>query len=222
MDFQELSREERVADILLRPDIKAVQFSIDPPFKYVSGTHHPVYTDCRVLDSFPEARKQIHQFFMKEIKKRNLPVEGVAAVVSGGISFGTRIADELELPLIKVRPEAKDHGSGSLIQGKIKKGQKFLFIEDLFSTAGSVTSCIRAVQEEGGKPILALSIMTYEWEDARKNFKSVGVEGVSLTNVTALLKRAIDHNYLPVGQEEIILNWRKDPQNWGKKMGFDK
>lgn len=218
----ELSREEKVADILLRPDIQAVRFSIDPPFRWASGTYHPVYTDNRILDSFPDARKKIHQFFMEEIRKRSLAINGVVAVISGGISFGTRITDELNLPLIKVRADIKDHGLQSPIQGKIEKGQRFLFIEDLFSTGSSVCACIQAVQEAGGKAVLALSIMTYEWEEASRNFQRLEIETDSLTNVTTLLRRAISLNYFPKDQEEIILDWKNDPRNWGRRIGFDK
>lgn len=218
----ELSREEKVADILLRPDIKAVQFSINPPFGWVSGNHHPIYTDNRIIDSFPDARKQIHQFFMEEIRKRHLAVDGVAAVVSGGISFGTRIADELDLLLIKVRTDIKDHGLQSPIQGKIAKEQRLLLIEDLFSTGGSTCSCAQSIRDAGGVVVLALSITTYEWEEATENFKRFDLETDSLTTVSVLLQRAIFWNYFSKEQEEIILDWKKDPCNWGKRMGFDK
>ncbi len=47
----------KISEILL--DVDAVDISLTNPYKYASGLVSPVYTNCRVLSSYPEQRATI-------------------------------------------------------------------------------------------------------------------------------------------------------------------
>ena len=58
------------------------------------------------------------------------------------------------------------------------------------------------------------SIFSYQFEKADENFKSVGLEYVSLENISSLLEHAVKTGYLTKEDADIINGFRKDPQNW--------
>ena len=47
----------------------------------------------------------------------------IAGVATGAIGIGALVANELGLPFVYVRPEAKKHGRQNQIEGHLEKGQ---------------------------------------------------------------------------------------------------
>lgn len=112
---------EKVAKILL--DIKAISLNSKKPFRYSSGTLSPVYTDCRLLMSYPKKRMLIKNLYAQMILATG-KFDVIAGTATAGIPHAAWIADKLRLPMIYVRGKAKDHGKGNQIEGKINAKQK--------------------------------------------------------------------------------------------------
>ena len=60
-----------------------------------------------------------------------------------------------------VRSKAKGHGKGNQIEGKAKKGQKVVVVEDFISTGGSAITAVEALREAGCDVLGVVSIFTY-------------------------------------------------------------
>ena len=58
-------------------------------------------------------------------------------------------------------------------------------------------------------------------EKAKENFRNANCELISLSNFTNLIEIASENNYIKDEDKTKTLEWNKDPQNWGKKMGFE-
>ena len=125
----------RIAEELLK--IKAVKLQPNDPFTWASGWKSPIYCDNRITLSFPSVRTFIRQEFAKAIIEEFGKPDLIAGVATGGVPQGVLIAQELGLPFIYIRSEAKDHGMGNLIEGKYEAGQRVIVIEDLISTGKS-------------------------------------------------------------------------------------
>lgn len=210
-----MNTSEHVAKILL--ELNAVTLNPKKPFKYASGIISPVYTDCRVLMAYPEKRRLIRDLYLEAIQKSGVSFEVVAGTATAGIPHAAWIADKLNLPMVYVRGKIKDHGKENLLEGIIKKGQKAIVIEDLVSTGESAINSVKAVRAAGGEVSHVFSIITYGLKKASENFNQNNLKLVSLTNfgnVVAAAQKLGDIN-----QEEaaVILDWRSDPTNWGKK-----
>jgi orotate phosphoribosyltransferase len=201
----EIAKE--VAKILL--GIKAV--TLNPP----------IYCDNRLLMSYPEKRKKIIDHFVEVIRERNLDFDVVAGIASSGIPHAAWLAERLGKPMIYIRKKTKEHGKENLIEGKLEKGQKVIIIEDLISTGGSSVNGVEAVRNQGGVVEHCLAIFTYEMEKAKKNFRNAKCELIALSNFTTLIEIASETNYINPGDKQKILEWNKDPENWGGKMGFE-
>ena len=84
---------------------------------------------------------------------------------------GALVAEELGLPFIYVRASNKNHGKKNLIEGYYNSGQSVVVIEDLISSGKSSLAAVEALRNEDLNVRGLLSIFTYSFEEADKNFK---------------------------------------------------
>ncbi len=214
----EIKTSQKVAEILL--DIGAILFSRNKPFKFDSGILSPVYTDNRLIISHPKSRDQIVNFLITEVKKIGIP-DVVAGTATAGIPHAAFIAQKLNIPMVYVRSQPKEHGRGNQVEGQIKRGQQVLVIEDLVSTAGSSVRVIEALRKLGAKVTDELAIFTYQMEESKENLKKAKVKLHALSDLETAAKVAARKGYLKKDQVSTILTWAQDPRSWGKKMGFE-
>lgn len=212
------STADQVASILY--DVGAVIFRPKQPFKYDSGILSPVYTDNRLLISYPQSRDKIVQLLIEKVKEIGIP-DVVAGTATAGIPHAAFIAQKLKIPMVYVRAEPKSYGKGNQVEGVIKRGQKVIVIEDLISTAGSSARVIEALRKLGATVTDEVAIFTYGLKESEKNLKKAKVKLHALTNLEHSAKTAVKKGFLKPDQVKVILDWVKDPHGWAKRQGFE-
>src|SRR5438270_727286 len=91
---------QRVAKILLK--IQAVTFSPQKPYKYTSGILSPVYTDCRILMSYPKERSIIRDIYIDLLKQAPVKFDVIAGTSTAGIPHAAWVAQKMKLPMVYV------------------------------------------------------------------------------------------------------------------------
>jgi len=190
------------------------------PFTFTSGLISPIYIDNRIVMSFPEERKKIVNHFLELIYEKNIKFDVIAGVATAGIHWAAWLAEIFEKPMIYIRGKAKAHGRQNQIEGRLKKGQKVLVIEDHISTGGSSVSAVKALRDEGGIVEDCIAITTYEFENANKLFKEANCALHTLTNFTTIINQAAELGYIDEEEKKMVLEWNKDAPNWAKKYGY--
>jgi len=216
---EKMNIADEIAKILLQ--IKAITLSPSKPYRFVSGILSPIYTDNRLLISYPKERKKIIKFIVDKIEEAKIKPEVIAGTATAGIPYAAWVADALKLPMIYVRSGSKDHGKGKEVEGVLGKNQKAVVIEDLISTGGSVLNTVGAIRRHGGKVDTIVAIFDYEMPISAKSFKKLKVKLIPLMTLSDLVLVATRKGYLKPKDREFVLDWAKDPKNWGKKMGFE-
>lgn len=199
------------ADLL---DIQAVYLKPEDPFVWASGIKSPIYTDNRITLSYPETRTLIEDGFVETIRANYPDVEVIAGTATAGIPHGAIIADKMNLPFAYIRSKPKDHGAGNQIEGRVTKGQKMVIIEDLISTGGSVLDAAAAAIREGVEVLGVVAIFTYELPKAQANFEKAGVEFLTLSNYSELIKVAKVKGYINADGLELLKRFKEDQENW--------
>jgi len=74
----------------------------------------------------------------KVYQEKGYTPEVVAGTATAGIPHAAWLSNLLDLPMVYVRGQAKQHGKESRIEGKLAPGQKVVLIEDLISTGTSL------------------------------------------------------------------------------------
>lgn len=199
------------ADLL---DIQAVYLKPEDPFVWASGIKSPIYTDNRITLSYPETRTLIEDGFVETIKANYPDVEVIAGTATAGIPHGAIIADKMNLPFAYIRSKPKDHGAGNQIEGRVTKGQMMVIIEDLISTGGSVLDAAAAAIREGAEVLGVVAIFTYELPKAQANFEKAGVELLTLSNYSELIKVAKVKGHINADGLELLKRFKEDQENW--------
>jgi orotate phosphoribosyltransferase len=202
----------KIAEFLLQ--IKAIKLQPENPFTWASGWKSPIYCDNRKTLSYPQIRTFIRQQFVNEINEKFAKPDVIAGVATGGIAQGALIAQEMGLPFVYVRSEAKKHGLTNLVEGVVEKDQSVVVIEDLISTGGSSIKAIEALRDQGCKVKGMVAIFTYGFEEANANLKKAKCPTSTLCDYKTLIEVALKHNYITENDLESLNQWRISPSTW--------
>ena len=197
-------------------DIKAVYLKPKDPFTWASGIKSPIYTDNRITLSYPETRTIIENGFVETIKAHYPEVEVISGTATAGIPHGAIIADKMNLPFAYIRSKPKDHGAGNQIEGRVLPGQKMVIIEDLISTGGSVLDAAAAAIREGAEVLGVVAIFTYQLPKATASFKEAGIELITLSNYSELIRVAKVKGYIDADGLQLLKKFKEDQENWHK------
>lgn len=204
----------KVAEFLLQ--VKAIKLQPNDPFVWASGWKSPIYCDNRVTLSFPQVRTYIRQQFVSLINESFGKPDVIAGVATGGIAQGALVAQEMGLPFVYIRSEAKKHGLTNMIEGVVEKGQSVVVIEDLVSTGGSSLKAVEALREVGCDVKGMAAIFTYGFSVAEENFKKAKCKLVTLSNYETLIAQALESNYVTEDDLATLKLWRENPSQWKK------
>jgi len=207
-------QKRTLAEMLL--SIKAVRLQPDKPFTWASGWLSPIYCDNRKVNSYPEVRTYVKEQLAAIIREQFPDVEAVAGVATGAISQGALVADLLNLPFAYVRPKPKDHGMGNQIEGELKEATKVVVVEDLISTGGSSLKAVEALKAAGMEVLGMVASYTYGFPQAEEAFEKAGVRLITITDYEHVVQQAAATGYISPSDVEILRQWRKAPQEWGK------
>lgn len=200
-------RAHETAGMLLR--VGAVAINTRNPFTYASGITSPIYTDNRLLISFPEERNRITNLLAtaaeESVGLEN--VEVVAGTATAGIPFAAWLAHRLQKPMVYVRSSAKDHGRGRQIEGQLAPGQRVAVVEDLITTGGSSLATADVLVANGATVCCCLAIFSYELERASRAFAQRGIPLVPLTTLRVLLQVAVEGNFIQPADVQAVLDW---------------
>jgi len=203
-----LMTQNKVAEILL--DLGCVQFNFDELFTYTSGIKSPIYTNCRLIISYPEERKIIADLMAKYIKHiiPNYKDYLICGLISAGVPHAAWVAEILKIGLTYKREERKDYGLRTLIEGKKIKNIPMIIIEDHITTGSSIIREAKGLREEGGIVSHAFSIFTYNLKKSEEISKQNGLTFHSLCSIGVLLDLAVKRKKITIEQKNKVLQWR--------------
>lgn len=205
---------KKTAELLLQ--VKAIKLSPTAPFTWASGWKSPIYCDNRITLSYPPVRNFIATEMAKLVLSNYGKPDVIAGVATGAIAIGILVAQELDVPFVYVRPEAKKHGRKNQVEGYLESGQNVVVIEDLISTGKSSLNAVIALKEAGAVVKGMLAIFSYGFDLATENFKNSQVDLITLSNYENLLELAQESNYISKEELLTLQEWRENPSKWNQ------
>lgn len=188
--------------------IGAVFLRPEEPFTWASGIKSPIYCDNRLTLSAPQVRQKIEVGLATLVMKHYPECQMLMGTSTAGIAHAAITASILGLPMGYVRGEAKGHGRGNRIEGKMEKGTKVVVIEDLISTGGSCIDVVEALREEGAEVLGIASIFTYGIKKGLIRIADAGTVNYSLSNLDTLVEVAAEEGYIAPEWKNKIIEFR--------------
>ncbi len=145
-------------------------------FTLASGKKSPYYVDLRVVPSYPHQFRRMVKYLQNLVSEQvgldNF--DAVASVPTGGLVIASSLAFEMVKPIVYVRSQVKEHGTGKLVEGLVSNGTRILVVDDVATTGGSVINGIRELKKAGAK-ITDAYVIVNRLEGAREGLQKEGV-----------------------------------------------
>jgi orotate phosphoribosyltransferase len=205
----------------------AIAFYKERPFVFVSGRISPVYIDCRRLLSFPEVREEII-VEMAKMAESAIGLDNIDVVAGGetaGIPYAALVSQKLKKPMIYIRKQPKGYGGTKQIEGILDAGKRVLLVEDLITDGLSKLRFNIGIRGAGAKMTHCLCVFDYASDrlnqhEGKINLAKNDISLHVLANWDDVLDTGLAKNYFSEKQNQQIVDFLNDPENWGRKMGF--
>lgn len=162
-------------------------------FTLASGRQSTLYIDARLTTMSPDGLSLIGPLALAALRDVDWRVQAVGGLTLGAdpISYAIAYASaDSALPLraFTVRKEAKAHGTGRLIEGPFREGDRVAVIEDVITTGGSALRAVEAIRAAGGTVAGVLALVDRE-EGGRDALVSAGLPVVALARASEIVAR---------------------------------
>ena len=107
--------------------------------------------------------------------------------VSYAIAYASALAST-PIRAFTVRKEAKAHGTGRLIEGPFREGDRVAVVEDVITTGGSALRAVEAIRAAGGDVVGVLALVDRE-EGGREALESAGLPVLALARAAEIVSR---------------------------------
>ena len=160
-------------------------------FTLASGKQSTFYIDARLTTMSPEGLSIIGPLALSVLGESNWRVDAIGGLTLGAdpISYAISYASARSsrpLRAFTVRKEAKDHGTGRLLEGPFRRGDRVAVIEDVITTGGSALRAIDAVRAADGIVAGVLALVDRE-EGGRQAIEEAGVPVVALVTAGQIM-----------------------------------
>jgi orotate phosphoribosyltransferase len=162
-------------------------------FTLASGRQSTLYIDARLTTMSPDGLALIGPLGLAALRRLSWQVDAVGGLtlgadpVSYAIAYASAVAGT-PLRAFTVRKEAKAHGTGRLIEGPFREGDRVAIVEDVITTGGSALRAADAVRSAGGIVAGVLALVDRE-EGGREALEAVGLSVLALARASDVVAR---------------------------------
>jgi orotate phosphoribosyltransferase len=162
-------------------------------FTLASGRRSTLYVDARLTTMSPDGLALIGPTALAAIDAAGWQVDAVGGLTLGAdpVSYAVAYASALAgrpVRAFTVRKEAKQHGTGRLIEGPFRSGDRVVVVEDVITTGGSALRAVEAVRAAGGTVVGVLAVVDRE-EGGREAIEGAGLPVVALARAADIVAR---------------------------------
>jgi orotate phosphoribosyltransferase len=147
-------------------------------FTLRSGRKSSYYLDKYLFSTRPEVLRELGKLFAERIRAvestSGKKIDRLAGAELGGIPLVTASSLETGLPCIFVRNAKKDYGTSKQLEGRLEKGERIVFVEDVATTGGQALEAVNVVRSLGAE-IAAVIATIDRQEGARENIEKEGL-----------------------------------------------
>jgi len=160
-------------------------------FRLASGKQSAFYIDARLTTMSPEGLSIIGPLVLSILRETGWNVSAIGGLTLGAdpisyaISYASADSDH-PLRAFTVRKEAKTHGTGKLLEGPFREGDRVAVIEDVITTGSSALRAIEAVGAANGIVAGVLALVDRE-EGGRQAIEQTGVPVVSVVKASQII-----------------------------------
>lgn len=176
-------------------DLLATRSARKGNFVLSSGKSSNIYIDARLTTMSPEGLVLIGELGAAAVAREFGGVDAVGGLTLGADPIAYAIAfhsatSPSPIRAFTVRKEAKAHGTGKLVEGPFRRGDRVVVIEDVITTGGSALRAVEALRASGAQ-ILGVFALVDREEGGRQALEAEGLHVMALTTASEILARGL-------------------------------
>jgi orotate phosphoribosyltransferase len=185
-----MTTHDRLISILAERSARRGQFTL------ASGRQSTLYIDARLTTMSPDGLALIGPLALAALRQSSWQVDAIGGLTLGAdpISYAIAYASassDAPLRAFTVRKEAKAHGTGRLIEGPFREGDRVAVVEDVITTGGSALRAVEAIRAAGGSVSGVIALVDRE-EGGRAALEDVGLSVIVLARASEIMGRLGD------------------------------
>ena len=182
-----MTQTERLVAILAERSARRGQFTL------ASGRTSTLYIDARLTTMSPDGLALIGPLGLAALEEQGWSADAVGGLTLGAdpVSYAIAYASagrERPVRAFTVRKEAKTHGTGKLVEGPFRDGDRVVVIEDVITTGGSALRAVDAIRAAGGDVLGVLAVVDRQ-EGGREALQAAGLFVASLATAEQIVAR---------------------------------
>lgn len=150
----------------------AFKFSENAEFKLVHGGMSRFYFNCKRVTLDPEGQYLIGNLVFDALKDLNVNAVGGLTLgadpIAGAVSY-TSWLRHAPVQSFVVRKKQKEHGTSSLIEGKVQAGDRVVVVDDVVTTGGSTLQAVDACRAAGIEVLKVVVLVDRQEMNGREN-----------------------------------------------------
>lgn len=163
-------------------ELGAIRFG---EFTLRSGKKSDYYVDLKRATCDPETLEMMADAVIEKIPE---DTDRIAGLELGSVPIAAVVSVKTGIPMVIVRKEKKEYGTGKRIEGEIKDGERALIIEDTTTTGGQIIKAAGALRKAGAKVEKVVVIVNRE-EGADEALKAENMELISVLRSGDILEK---------------------------------
>ena len=176
--------KERLKEILLELSVIT-----DREFTLASGKKSNFYVDARITTLHPEGAFLIGKLFLDMLEDIEVNSIGGYSIGADPIVSSISVRSFIEkkpIPAFIIRKQEKTYGTGKIIEGNFKKGDKVIIFDDVVTSGGSILKGAAEVEKAGGSVLGVMAVIDRE-EGGREMIETAGYPFTSIFTKSDLL-----------------------------------
>jgi orotate phosphoribosyltransferase len=183
-----MTERQQLIKLLVERSVKRGHFIL------ASRKSSDLYIDARITTMSPEGLALIGPIAIEAMKNAGWKIDAAGGLTLGAdpVAYSIGVASYWSPPFIRaftVRRNLKRHGTGKLIEGPFRAGDRVAIVEDVITTGASALQAIAAVKSAGGEVKGVLTLVDRE-DGGRETIERNGYNVISLIRlgeITALI-----------------------------------
>lgn len=180
--------------------ISAVRFG---DFTLKSGQQSSIYLDLRQIISYPIILRTVASQIWHAIEGHVTSTELICGVPYTALPIATCLSLQHNIPMIMRRKEAKNYGTGKIIEGAFQPGQTCLIIEDIITTGGSILETVDTLNNVGIKANVAAAFIDRD-QGGKNNLQQHGILTYAVFTLPHILKVLAESTIIQPEERTII------------------